>query len=48
MACSFYIFLSPGGTPTLGVYLEAEGLFPAVRIFLDLFQRAGYFFNVFD
>ena len=29
-------------------YLEAEGLFPAVRIFLDLFPRAGYFFNAFD
>ena len=28
--------------------LEAEGLFPPVRIFLNLFLRAGYFFNAFD
>ena len=29
-------------------YLEAEGLFPPVTIFLDLFLHAGYFFNAFD
>ena len=29
-------------------YLEAEGLFPPVTIFLDLFPRAGYVFNAFD
>ena len=34
--------------PTLAHYLETESLFPAVRIFLDLFPRAGYFFNAFD
>ena len=28
--------------------LEDEGLFPPVRIFLNLFLRAGYFFNAFD
>ena len=27
------------------IYLEAEGLFPAVRIILNLFPRAGYFFQ---
>ena len=31
------------------VYLETEyRLFPPVTIFLDLFLRAGYFFNAFD
>ena len=30
-------------------YLETEyRLFPPVTIFLDLFPRAGYFFNAFD
>ena len=29
-------------------YLEAEGLFPPVRIFLNLFLCAGYFFNASD
>ena len=28
--------------------LQAEGLFPPVRIFLNLFPRAGYFFNASD
>ena len=28
-------------------YFEAEGLFPPVTIFLDLFPHAGYFFNAF-
>ena len=31
----------------LYTYLEAEGLFPPVRIFLNLFLRAGYFFQCF-
>ena len=29
-------------------YLEAEGLFPPVTIFLNLFPCAGYFFNAVD
>ena len=29
-------------------YLEAEGLFPAVRIFPNLFSRAGNFLNASD
>ena len=31
------------------VYLETEyRLFPPVTIFVNLFPRAGYFFNAFD
>ena len=31
------------------IYLETEyRLFPPVTIFLNLFPRAGYFFNAFD
>ena len=31
------------------IYLETEyRLFPPVTIYLDLFLRAGYFFNAFD
>ena len=33
---------------SVACYLEAEGLFPPVTIFLDLFLRASYFFNAFD
>ena len=29
-------------------FLEAEGLFSPVRIFLNLFPCAGYFFNASD
>ena len=42
----------PGPAPSRpGVwscYLEAEGLFPPVRIFFNLFPCAGYFFNASD
>ena len=32
-----------------GCYLETEyRLFPPVTIFVNLFPRAGYFFNAFD
>ena len=45
-----------GGYGRIGVYsvnsilyyLEAEGLFPPVRIFFNLFPCAGYLFNALD
>ena len=41
------------GTDVIGIHflcysLEAEGLFPLVRIFFNLLPCAGYFFNASD